>query len=115
MTIDFISIIFILAIDADTIKVNIPNVPDVFGKSIPIRLYKVDAPEKDCNFIHWNEGRKYVSTVLTKAKNIELRNCKRDKYFRLNCEVIFDGKNLREDVLAKKLVLPYGDKHVCKT
>lgn len=32
--------------DGDTVSFNIPNVPDVFGKNISVRVYGIDTPEK---------------------------------------------------------------------
>lgn len=109
---DFNEIEFIDNYDGDTIKVNLKNVPDIFGKNLSIRLMGIDAPELKSNDKCEKEQsikvKNFVKNKIVKAKNLKLKNCIRDKYFRLVCNVLLDEKNdLSKILLKNKLVTPY--------
>lgn len=84
--------------DGDTVTVNICNYPEVIGKEISIRLHNVDTPEirGKCG----NEKmlakriKKVVADILSNAKEIYLTKVKRDKYFRINADMMVDGVSL---------------------
>jgi endonuclease YncB( thermonuclease family) len=109
----FFAVIFLYAIDADTIKVTIPNLHPLFGENVAVRLQVIDAPEKACNYMRWEIGKKWVTEELASAKKIELKDCKKEKYGRLLCRLVYDSKDLATELLEKKLVVRYGEKHQC--
>lgn len=109
---DFNEIEFIDNYDGDTIKVNLKNVPEIFGKNLSIRLIGIDAPElktkNTCERDKSIKVKNFVKAQISKAKNLKLKNCIRDKYFRLVCHVLLDDKNdLSKILLEKKFVIPY--------
>lgn len=102
--------------DADTFKVYLDCAYPIFCKKIPVRVKNIDAPEiktKDkCEKAAAQKAKKLTQEFL-KGK-IVLRNCERDKYFRLLCEVkrqIISENGLQEFDLAEMLLqrqLSYG-------
>ena len=44
---------------------------------------------------------------VQEAKNIELHNIKRGKYFRIVADVIVDGKSVKDELIKSKLAYPY--------
>jgi micrococcal nuclease len=97
--------------DADTFRVNINGWPPVIGSRIPVRIANIDTPELrgQCATEVTLARRAKSETVaaLRAAKKIELRNMKRDKYFRINAEVYVDGANLGDILLNKGFARPY--------
>ena len=81
--------------DGDTVVVDIPEYPDIIGKSIRVRLAGVDAPE-----LHHRDpairqsaqaARQALTTLLPAGTPVTLTQLKRDKYFRLDAVVLVDG------------------------
>lgn len=107
----FEGVTFVKNYDADTIMVNIPAVPNVFGYHVPVRLAHVDSPEitstDSCSRTVAVRGRELVANMLSVANQIDLVNVKRDKYFRLLAEVRVSGVLLHEYLLERNLVVPY--------
>ena len=107
----FEGVTFVKNYDADTIMVNIPAVPNVFGYHVPVRLAHVDSPEitstDSCARTVAVRGRELVANMLSVANQIDLVNVKRDKYFRLLAEVKVSGVLLHEYLLERNLVVPY--------
>lgn len=97
--------------DADTFRVNVAHWPALIGERIPVRVNGVDAPEirAQCPQEREKALRAKLFTVVTlrAAKQIELRNVKRGKYFRIIADVYVDGKSLATLLIAKKLARPY--------
>lgn len=98
--------------DGDTIKINIPNVPKIFGDNIEIRLNGVDTPE-----LHSKSGylkqkaliaREFVKYKIFMANKIELRNMKRDKFFRIDADIYLDNINLTTLLINYKLGYEYN-------
>lgn len=98
--------------DGDTFSCNIKNYPELIGKNISIRIAGIDTPEKNDDRPEIRElamkARKYVIDRLASAKEIELRNVRRGKYFRIIAEVWLDGKCLADELLELKLARPYS-------
>lgn len=86
--------------DADTFRVDIDAWPPIVGKNVPIRVLGVDAPEirGKCpsEKLAAKQARAFTLSSLSGATQIELRNIKRGKYFRLLAEVYIDGNSLSE-------------------
>jgi len=103
------------AYDGDTFSVNIPSLPDVFGKQISVRIRHIDTPEKNgetpCEKRVAAEAGEALETLLASAKRIDLINPQRDKYFRILSDVMVDRKvDVAEFMLKNKLAYPYeGD------
>ena len=102
---------FIRCRDGDTCLFNLPNVHPLFGKNIPVRFAGVDAPEKSAAcMIEAIQAERYVTSMLAQATTIELVAAKRGKYYRIVAGVVVDGVNLNEQLLKRKLALPYNGK-----
>jgi len=97
--------------DGDTLTVDIKDWPPVIGTAMPIRINGVDTPEidsKDPGIKKLAENAKrFVTQTLASSSVIELKNIKRDKYFRLDADVIVDGYNLGQLLINNKLAKPY--------
>lgn len=97
--------------DGDTFRVTIKDWPPVIGHRIAVRLYGVDTPElrdKDPRVKALaREAKQFVVAQLREANKVELRNLRRDKYFRLLAEVYIDGQSLAQRLLDAKLARPY--------
>lgn len=89
--------------DGDTVSFNISNLPDVFGKNIPVRVYGIDTPEiKSKNKCEKEKAlvvQKFVRDELSNAKIIILEDCQRDKYFRILAKIKYDSKDLTTELL----------------
>ena len=98
--------------DGDTITFNISNIHSLFGKNIRVRVQGIDTPElkgkTSCEKAKARKTQKFVQNALKKAKNIELHNVKRGKYFRIVADVIVDGKSIARELLEQKLAIAYG-------
>lgn len=110
----FDNIEFISCYDADTCKFNIIDVHPLLGYRMSIRVYGIDTPElktKDkCEKRLAEEARDFVNNELSNANHITLKNCIKGKYFRLVCSILYDGKNLKYELLRRKYGYPYfGD------
>ena len=106
--------------DGDTFKVMLPCTLPVVCDYISVRVRGVDAPEfktKDsCEKRKAKEAKLFTREFLKKG-SVTLRNCGKDKYFRLLCSVfVFDekskeGSNLATALLNANLAVPYeGEK-----
>ena len=103
--------------DGDTFKVNLPCKENLLCKNIPIRVKGIDTPElKTKNFFEKEKAQKaknFTGKLLSDGEII-LKNCTRDKYFRLLCDVfIIKGKeeiNLAKELLSSGLAIKYDGK-----
>jgi micrococcal nuclease len=103
--------------DGDTININLPGLPDLFGKSIGIRLNGIDTPEltSSCatavNRIAEKAkaiiARDVLASMVANAKVITLVNPERDKYFRIVTVVMLDGVSAGQLLIDKGLADPY--------
>ena len=97
--------------DGDTITVDLDCDIDFFCKDAKIRLFGIDTAEirtKDkCKKAKGYKAKQFVKDRLSNASNIELKDCVKGKYFRLVCNIIYDGKNLSKELLKCKLAYPY--------
>ena len=97
--------------DGDTITFDIPNVHPLLGKNAKVRVYGIDSPEihthDKCEGKKSLQAKKMVHNILRKASLINLKNCKRGKYFRLVCDVEANGKSLSKYLLKYHLAYPY--------
>lgn len=95
--------------DGDTLKVNLNCSEPVFCKALPVRVKGIDTPElktnNACERAKAQQAKAYATTFL-KGK-LELRNCSRDKYFRLLCDVYSNGESLANALIQRGLAYPY--------
>ena len=103
--------------DGDTIRVTIRAWPAVAGERVPVRLFGIDTPEmrdkRPRVYDLAKRAKQFSVARLRGAKRIELRQIRRDKYFRLLAEVWVDGLNLSDLLLKAGLAKPYyGGKKV---
>ena len=96
--------------DGDTFRVHLACKYGVFCKTIPIRVRGVDCPEIKGGSAETKalakQAKAFSKNFLTSGK-ILLRNCGRDKYFRLLCDVKVNGKSLGEELLKAGHAIPY--------
>jgi len=97
--------------DGDTIRVRIEDWPPIVGEAIGVRVNGVDTPEirGKCpeEKALARQARSFTRTAVTTAKSVELRNLRRDKYFRLLADVCVDGQALSELLMANGLAYRY--------
>jgi endonuclease YncB( thermonuclease family) len=107
---DFTNVEYIKNHDGDTFTVNIKNLPDVFGKEIPVRIRGVDTPEmtadRECEKTAAENSRLFLKRTLTGTR-IKLLGCERDKYFRLLCTVKAGSVDVGERILKGGWGVPY--------
>ncbi len=101
-----------VVIDGDTISGTIENIPEVFGKNISVRLAGIDTAEVhshcDNEAILAKQAVTRVKELLGNAKEVEIRNPQRDKYFRLVGDVVIDGISVNATLLHEALARPYS-------
>lgn len=100
--------------DGDTFRANIKNYPPIVGERIGIRVNGIDTPEMRGKCEQEKKAaqaaKQFTVDKLRNAKKIELRNMKRDKYFRILADVFVDGENLAALLLKAKHGIEYhGD------
>ena len=97
--------------DGDTFRVDIDSLPPIVGKNIPIRLNGVDTPEIRGKCEHEKDlaikARDFVRNKLANAKEINLNNLQRGKYFRVVANVMVDGVSLEQELLDKEFAYKY--------
>lgn len=97
--------------DGDTFKVNLKEVPAIFGEKLTIRIANIDTPELKgkCKQekILARRAKQFTVERLRQSKSILLKNPKRGKYFRVIAEVYIDGQNLGEELLKEGLAVKY--------
>lgn len=109
--VDFCNVKLNSVYDGDTFYVDIPKLHGLIGTRLGIRVAKVDTPEIRAKST-WErekarEAKAFVESSLQSAKKINLVDCERGKYFRLVCTVIYDGKNLTEELIKSGNGKPY--------
>lgn len=96
--------------DGDTFRVHLNCKYRIFCKSIPIRVRGVDCPEikggSNETKALAKQAKEFTKKFLNSGK-IFLRNCGRDKYFRLLCEVKVNGQSLGEELIKAGHAIPY--------
>ena len=104
----------IKVIDGDTFRADINELPDIIGKNIRIRILGINAPEINGKCAFEKElaikARDFVQILLDNADLVVLKNLNRGNFFRLLAEVIVDGKNLGELLVANDLAVRYQGK-----
>lgn len=98
--------------DGDTFVITIPNIPDVFGDNIAVRIRGIDTPEKNDDRENIKkialEAKAELERLLMSGKKIELYNLGRDKYFRLLASVKVGDIDVAEYLIKKGLAKKYN-------
>ena len=101
---DLSGVQYVRAYDADTITVNLEDLPPVFGEELGIRVAGIDAPEIRGRCAQEEQlalqARDRVRELLEQAQQIDLVDVERDKYFRVVAKVNVDGRDLSQLLLA---------------
>lgn len=105
--------------DGDTVKVDIPGLHPIIGKSINIRIRGIDTPEIRGKCLKEKtkakEAKKRVRELLIDAKHILLQQMGRGKYFRIVAIIVADGVNIGKTLTKEKLAVSYfGGKKTAK-
>lgn len=108
---DFRGVKYIKNYDGDTYTFDLgEGVPELF-RTMPLRLYGIDTPEMRAKNPQEKEkavqAKNFGQSELVGAKQIDLVNCKDDKYFRILCSVNYDGKDLTGELLKRNMGYPY--------
>lgn len=104
--------------DGDTIFADLNCSEELFCKNIGVRLLNIDAPEirtkNDCEKKKALEAKQYVENKINNAKEINIINPGKGKYFRIVGDVILDGQSLSQDLIKNDLAVHYdgGTKEV---
>lgn len=98
--------------DGDTITVNLNCDIPLFCNKMSIRVNGIDAPEISRGNCDKEEAlgkdvKHFVYSQLKSYKFIDLRNCKKGKFFRLVCEVHYGNISLSQKLIEKKLAVRY--------
>lgn len=96
--------------DGDTFKVYLACRYPVFCKAIPVRVRGVDCPEMRGGTPETKAAAKAAKAFtkqFLRGGKIFLRNCGRDKYFRLLCEVKVNGADLGTALIEHGHAVPY--------
>jgi endonuclease YncB( thermonuclease family) len=98
--------------DGDTCTVSIPNVHDIFGKDISVRISKIDAPEINGRCQAEKEAairaKEYLQAHLPHGAIVQLLSPTRDKYFRINADIQFGEWTASTNLLASGLARAYN-------
>lgn len=96
--------------DGDTFKVYLACKYPIFCKAIPVRVRDVDCPEIRGGTPETKAAAKAAKAFtkqFLRGGKILLRNCGRDKYFRLLCEVKVNGADLGTALIEHGHAVPY--------
>ena len=108
---DFVGVQYVRAYDADTLTVNLKNLPSVFGEELGIRVAGIDAPEIRGKCAQEEQmalqARDRVRELLEQAQQIDLVDVERDKYFRVVAKVKVDSRDLSKLLLEEGHAVTY--------
>lgn len=97
--------------DGDTFTATIDSWPGIAGKNIGIRISGIDTPEMRGKCKREIElarkAKQKTVSMIRAAKIIELKRMRRDKYFRIDADVLADGKSIAQALINAGLALPY--------
>ena len=83
----------------------------IIGEKINIRVNGIDTPEirGKCEKEKYDakQAKEMVTDILKDAKQIELKNMERGKYFRIAADVMVDGENLADMLIEAGMAIRY--------
>lgn len=90
-------------IDGDTIVITLADIHPLFGLSLPIRVAGVQAPELKTPDKKPNplgiKAKQFTERFIRQKGFVDLKNCKRGRYFRIVADVFIDGVSLGSELL----------------
>ena len=98
-------------LDGDTFKVYLACSYKLFCSSVSVRVRGIDTPELRSQDPQEKQKAKEARTFTKKfleSGKIRLKDCTKDKYFRLLCDVYVNKENLAERLLEADLGVPYA-------
>ncbi len=107
---EFDNVEVISVYDGDTFKINLNCKEEVLCGNISVRVRGVDCPEikgKTAKEKRLAKKAKTFTENFLSAAPVNLKNCGRDKYFRLLCEVKVNEEDLAQALLKAGLAYPY--------
>ncbi len=106
---DFCNVKYIKNYDGDTYTFDLGETLPDFFRYVPVRLYGIDTPEMKVAVQREaaTKARDFAGSEIKNAQQVNLINCKKDKYFRILCKIEYDGKDLTEELLKRKMGYPY--------
>ena len=107
---EFDNVEVISVYDGDTFKINLNCKEEVLCGNISVRVRGVDCPEikgKTAKEKRLAKKAKTFTENFLSAAPVNLKNCGRDKYFRLLCDVKVHEEDLAEALLKAGLAYPY--------
>ena len=97
--------------DGDTFIINIPNITDVFGNNIAVRIRGIDTPELNDKREEIRkisiQAKEELEKLLTSGQKVVLYNLGRDKYFRLLASIKVGNIDVAEYLIKKGLAKSY--------
>ena len=97
--------------DGDTFIIDIPNIPDVFGNNIAVRIRGIDTPELNDKTEEIRkisiQAKEELEKLFNSGDKIVLYNLGRDKYFRLLASVKVGNIDVAEYLIKKGLAKSY--------
>lgn len=97
--------------DGDTFTVNIADWPPIIGERVKVRIAGIDCPEMRDDRPEVKalarQAKQFTVARLRAAQTVELRDMRRDKYFRILADVYCDGESLAEAILEAGHAKPY--------
>lgn len=110
----FHNVIFHRCYHAHSCFVSIPNLPNIFGDVILVRIAGIETPEILGQCTKEKElavkARNFINTVLENAREIELYDLERGENFNLIARIMANGENVSKLLLDQKFALPATDK-----
>ncbi len=97
---------YVRTIDGDTFVINIPNIYEVFGSNVGIRIRGINTPERGQE--NYAESTEILRNFLESGKPIRIVNLSRDKYFRLGADIYVGDVNVAEYMLEHGYAKVYG-------
>lgn len=96
--------------DGDTFKINLNCKEEVLCENISVRVRGIDCPEmkgKTAKEKRLAKKAKTFTEDFLSTAPVNLKNCGRDKYFRLLCDVQVNEEDLAEALLKAGLAYSY--------
>lgn len=110
-----IAVKFMRCYDGDTCTFNVPSWPPIIGKKISVRILGIDTPEirgkcareKILAVKARDIVRVILGTAATEGREIELRNIRRGKYFRILADVYVEDMSIAKILIYQGLARVY--------
>jgi micrococcal nuclease len=108
---DYERAVYIHNYDGDTVTFSLPSLHPIIGEKISIRANGIDTPEikGKCEKEKYDakQAQQMVADILKDAEQIDLKNMRRGKHFRIAADVIVDGESLADGLVEAGMAVPY--------